>query len=250
MLTLEQLYKLGVNIGIDIFSGLTLPEDSPFDRDIMINTIIEKCGLNIPMYSDPATMYNAVALWSARHQYTFKHLAKIYLADYSPIENKNYTESVTVDRERELTDDTTGENSSTESTSTQSAGQVAENKTSSHSGTDTTRDHNNTSAYNADDYQPENESITTIEHGEVISDSGTGSTNNSSNIEKEISGENTIGKTVNENESTTTTNTGHGNIGITSNVALQREEKDWLMTFECYQTISSIFENELTLFVY
>ena len=107
MLTLGQLIKLGENIGVDIFAGVTLPENNPLDRDTLINTIIEKCGLNIPMYADPYIMASAITLWSARNQYTFEHVGKIFNAVYSPIENKDYYEDISVTRERDMTDNTT-----------------------------------------------------------------------------------------------------------------------------------------------
>ena len=59
MLTLVQLYDLGKNVNQDIFSGILLPADSPLDRNILINTIIEHCGLNIPLYADPYIMTSA-----------------------------------------------------------------------------------------------------------------------------------------------------------------------------------------------
>ena len=110
MLTLEQLYKLGLNVDIDMFEGLNLPEGNPLDRDILINTIIEKCGLNIPIYADPRIMASAITIWSARNQYTFAHVGKIFDAVYSPIENKDYYEDETIGRSRDMTDNTTGAN--------------------------------------------------------------------------------------------------------------------------------------------
>ena len=59
MLTLVQLYNLGLVEQIDIFSGLSLPSGSPFDRTLIINSIIEKCGLNFPLYADPTVMKSA-----------------------------------------------------------------------------------------------------------------------------------------------------------------------------------------------
>ena len=85
MITLAQLYDLGKTYNIDIFDGISLPEGSPMDVDVLVNTIIMNCGLNIPMYADPKVMQSAITLWSAKNQYTFEHVGKIYAADYSPI---------------------------------------------------------------------------------------------------------------------------------------------------------------------
>lgn len=238
MLTLEQLIKLGNNIGVDIFAGVTLPEDNPLDRETLINTIIEKCGLNVPMYADPYIMASAVTLWSARNQYTFIHVGKIYSAVYSPIENKDYYEDISVTRERDMTDNTVGSLDRTENVD------ATVDKTTTHSGTDTTTDEMDTSAYNASDYQDKDKTTSTLVHGEVIRDAGgTGS-------DKTIDADSTTDKTIDEDETTTTTSHQHGNIGVSTFFDLQGGEYKLLADYNPYTFISGLFENELTLFVY
>lgn len=250
MLTLEQLYKLGLNVDIDMFEGLNLPEDNPLDRDILINTIIEKCGLNIPMYADPRVMSSAITIWSARNQYTFAHVGKIFNAIYSPIENKDYYEDETIGRSRDMTDNTTGSNTRAENLSTNNSTTVTEQKISTHSGTDTTTDEAETSAYNASDYQDNNKNTSELQHGEVISDAGNGSTTGTGSSAKQIAGNRTDNKTIDEDETTTATRHQHGNIGITTNNKMQIEEYEMLATYNPYSFIAGLFENELTLFVY
>ena len=77
MLTLTQLSNLATTENIDMWAGLQLPSGSPMDRDVLINTIMEHCGLNIPVYADPSVMASAIAVWSAKNQYTFIHVGKI-----------------------------------------------------------------------------------------------------------------------------------------------------------------------------
>lgn len=250
MLTLEQLYNLGLNVDIDIFSGLTLPDNNPLDRDILINTIIEKCGLNIPMYADPRIMASAINIWSARNQYTFAHVGKIFNAVYSPIENKDYYEDETIGRSRDVTDNTTGSTTKAENLTTNNSTSVTEQKISTHSGTDTTTDENETSAYNASDYQDNNKTTSSLVHGEIISDSGNGSTTGTGSSAKQIAGSRTDNKTIDEDETTTTTKHQHGNIGITTNNQLQTAEYEMLAIYNPYSFIAGLFENELTLFVY
>lgn len=250
MLTLEQLYKLGVNIDIDIFDGLTLPEGNPLNREILINTIIEKCGLNIPMYSDPYIMASAINIWSARNQYTFDHVGKIFNAVYSPIENKDYYENEEIDRARDMTDKTKGSSTRAENLSTNNSTSVKEEKISTHSGTDTTTDVGEVSAYNASDYQDNNKTTSDLVHGEVISDSGNGSTTGTGSSAKQIAGSMSDDKTIDEDEKTTTTRHQHGNIGVTSNNQLQSAEYEMLATYNPYSFIAGLFENELTLFIY
>lgn len=250
MITLTQLYDLGKIYNIDIFDGITLPEDSPMDLDVLKNTIMANCGLNIPLYTDPNVMKSAITLWSAKNQYTFKHVGKIYTADYSPIENTDKYETVTVDHNRDMTDNTVGGSNKTETLDTTNNTKVNENKTSKHSGTDTTVDEQTTSAYNSSSYQPEDKSTSAYTHGEQITDTGSGTTNATGKSTKDITSDVSSDKTVEEVEKTTTTTHAHGNIGVMDNATMQQKEADWVASFNPYNFISGLFENELTLFVY
>ena len=234
MLTLEQLYKLGSDIDIDIFDGITLPDDSPIDRDILINTIMEKCGLNIPMYADPNVMRSAITIWSARNQYTFVHVGKLLDAVYSPIENKDYYEEIT----------RTGTNNGDISNVVvkNDSDQMQTNKTTTHSGMDTTTDEDTTSAYNASTYQANNKSTTTLAHGEQISDVGSGT------VTKNTQSSNTTHNQGAENE--TTTSHQHGNIGVSTFFDIQRGEYQLIAEYNPYSFIAGLFENELTLYIY
>lgn len=234
MLTLEQLYNLGLSLNTDIFSGIILPENSPLNRTVLVNTIIEKCGLNIPMYEDPYIMTSAVNLWSAKNQYTFEHVGKIFVAQYSPIENKDYYEETTT--ERDLTDNTSGSIGKTENTEAESSNETK------HTGTDTTTDEQTTSAYNSDTYEPDNKNVTTFAHGENIK------------VDASLSNEKTINtttdsdKTVDEN--VTVTSHQHGNIGLSTPFDLQKSEYDLLGAYNPYTFLAGLFENDLTLCIY
>ena len=251
MITLSQLYNLGLVSNTDIFEGLTLPAGSPLDRDVLINTILERCGLNIPMYADPNVMRSAITVWAAKHKYTFEHVGKIYEASYSPIENTDKYEEVTTTKDRDLTDNTTGSNSRTEDLETNNKINVSEGKTSSHSGADINREEDTTSAYNAGSYQAADYTTSTLHHGEIITDSGNGTTNTDGSSTKNINGNIENNKTVNESELTKLINHTHGNIGVMDNATMQTKEYELLKAFNPYNFIASdLFENELTLFVY
>lgn len=238
MITLTQLYSLGKNADIDIFDGLNLPEDSPLDRDIMINTIMVNCGLNIPMYADPVVMRSAINIWSAKNQYTFIHVGKIYSAEYSPIENTDRYDSETIERNRDMTDNTDIDNDKTEN-----SGSTSYN-TNTHTGKDSTKVEDTTSADNVSDYQPKEKTESETTFGSQIADQGGGTLNRHTVVD----GSNN--KTIDEDETTTRTQHLHGNIGTTTNTMLQTEEYDLLSKFNPYNFISGLFENELTLFIY
>lgn len=246
MLTLQQLYNLGTSESINIFEYLNLPVDSPFDKDLIINTILMKCGLNIPMYADPFTMRSAIDIWSRKNQYTFEHIAKIYTAEYSPIENTDKYDSITVDRNRALADNTAIQNTKKEDLDTSS--DTTTNGTTKHTGTDKNTIEETTSAENVSDYQPNDKSVSTMEHGETIADNNKSVTKGESDRKTDING--TTEKEVDEAEKTTTTQHTHGNIGITTNTTLQVEEYKLMTDYNPYTFIAGLFENELTLCVY
>lgn len=238
MITLTQLCSLGLNINIDIFSGLSLPDGSPLDRNTIINTIMERCGLNIPMYADPNVMQSAITLWSAKNQYTFIHIGKIYNAEYSPIENTDKYDSITVERARDMTD-----NTATDSTKTED-GETTNSNTNLRSGRDTTNIEDTTSADNVSDYQPKDHTLNTIDYNSTFTDNG------GSSIDKTTTINGSNDKTIDEDETTTTTQHTHGNIGVTTNTALQVEEYKLMADYNPYEFIAGLFENSLTLCIY
>lgn len=246
MLTLTQLYDLGQNEGINIFDGLQLPSGSPLDRETLINSIIMRCGLNFPNFADPFVMASAVTVWSAKNQYTFEHVAKIYEASYSPIENYDRYEDMNTDHNRTMKDDTKSSNNKLEKVDL--SNNVNEDRTTTHSGTDTTTDESKTSAYDDSTYVPENKSTSDLTHGETIAEKGNTTTNNNSSKNTNSSG--LVNKGVNEIEKTIQKNHIRGNIGVTTADAMQKEEYELLNKYNPYEFIAGLFENDLTLFVY
>ena len=258
MLTLSQLYDLARSEGKDLFAGLQLPDGSPLDRNTIINSILMRCGLNYPNFADPNVMQSAITVWSAKNQYTFEHIAKIYKADYSPIENYDRYEDMSSDRNRGMKDNTTSSSSGTK---------IVENDnkvtndltrtddlTTQHSGKDSTVDENTTSAYDSNTYQPENKSTSDLTHGEKVTDTGTVKNTGSVTTEGDTSERTTSGgtnnKDVTENEKTTQKNHIRGNIGVMTATAMQEAEYELLGKFNPYEFIAGQFENDLTLFVY
>lgn len=246
MLTLTQLYNLATSENINLFEGLTLPAGSPLDRDIIINNILMRCGLNYPNFADPYVMKSAIAVWSAKNQYTFEHVAKIYEAEYSPIENYDRYEDMETNRDRTMDDDTTSSNEKSETIT--GGNTVTNDLTESHSGKDSTVDENKTSAYDDSNYQPDNKSTSDLTHGEKITNTGTVTTDtNSSKRDSSISSNN---KDVTENEKTTQNNHIRGNVGVMTATAMESEEYEFVKNYNPYDFIAGLFENDLTLFVY
>jgi hypothetical protein len=183
-------------------------------------------------------MRSAIDIWSKKNQYTFEHIAKIYTAEYSPIENTDKYDSITVERNRDLSDDTTTDNTKTEDADT------TNNNTNSRSGRDTTNIEDTTSADNVSDYQAKDKTLNTIDYNSTFSDNATSSLDKTTTI----SGSNN--KKVDEDETRTTTQHTHGNIGVTTNTTLQVEDYKLMSDYNPYDFIAGLFENELTLCVY
>lgn len=246
MLTLTQLSDLATNVGIDLFEGLQLPEGSPLDRNTVINSILMRCGLNFPNFADPYIMKSAIAVWSAKNQYTFNHVAKIYEAEYSPIENYDRYEDMYTGRNRNMSDDTTNIVSKLETIN--SSNNVTNGNTSKHTGTDTTTDETKTSAYDASTYQPENKTTSDLVHGETITDNGTANTVGTSNKTGSTDGK--TDKDIVEKEDINQLNHIRGNIGVTTATQMESEEYEFVKNYNPYDFIAGLFENDLTLFVY
>jgi len=234
MLTLTQLYDLATHEGVNLFEGLTLPNNSPLNRDIVINSILMRCGLNFPNFADPYVMKSAIAVWSAKNQYTFDHVAKIYKADYSPIENYDRYEDMETNRDRTMDDTTKNTGTKTD--------RVNSNRTTAHSGTDITTDTQETSAYDSNTYQPTDKTTSSLQHGESVTDGGNSTKTTTNNL--------TNDKDVTENEKTIQNNHIRGNIGVMTATAMQEAEYELLGKYNPYEFIAGLFENDLTLFVY
>lgn len=250
MIDLAQLYNLGLAYNIDIFSGITLPEGSPLELDVIKNTIMEKCGQNIPMYADPSVMASAITVWSAKNQYTFKHIAKILEAEYSPIENYDRFEQYTDLHDKNTNEGISGSSSKNENTKSSANSKITDDRYTTHSGTDRTQDERLTSADNASTYQPDNSGTSSITHGENIREQGNGTNKTDGSSDKNITGKNTTDRKVNEAEEVTHDAHLHGNIGVTTANQMQTEEYEFLRKYNPYNFIAGLFENELTLYVF
>lgn len=246
MLTLTQLYELGISNGVDIYEGITLPAGSPLDRSTLINSIIMRCGLNFPNFADPHVMASAITVWSAKNQYTFEHIAKIYEASYSPIENYDRYEDMSTNLDRNLKDDTTSNGVKKETTKTGSTTNF--NNSTTHTGFDTTDVENTTSAYDSGTYQPDNKSTTTYTPG--ASDNVSGSSTVDQTTTKNATNDIKTNKGVTENEKTTQKNHIRGNIGVTTATQMESEEYEFIKNYNPYDFIAGLFENDLTLYVF
>lgn len=217
---------------------IVIPTDNPdepvytisLDHDIMSSNIILNLGDSTPRFNEPDVFKNALNLWFLTHKWNIEHLMRLAAQNYNPLEN--------YDRWEHLKGTNTLGGSDTEVHSGSDITTTSNNETETHSGTDTTED--TTSAMNASTYQPADKS--TLTHGEVIQ------TNTSGNV-NQSHGEN-INTSYDKTDTNVDNNHIHGNIGVTTAQDMARQEISLVATFNIYQNIVSLIENDLFMCVY
>ena len=257
---LQNLMDYCKHIDVDIFEGCTVPE--PLERDQVINNIMLRCGLLTPVYSEPATFKMMTKMWFQSNQWNFEHLIKIMLAEYSPIENvyeqdhwieghsgtdkteHSGSDTLTHGETHELSGSDTlthGETHELSGTDTLTHGETHEL-----SGKDTVSDtgtnEHQVSAYNEGTYQADSK------------DTKSGGPETTYGKKDTASGDDktTYGKKEDftHGEQIEYTRLRHGNVGVTTNDALIREELSLLEDFNIYDWIAAKFERDNMIQLY
>ena len=139
--------------GIDIFEGVTVP--APLDAEVVKSHIVYRCGLLIPLYSEPSTMKAAITHWFSYNRWGIEKMVELLKIKYDPLENYHKHESETLWHHGTDTDSGTIGDSRTIT----EQGTIKDNRTITDTGTisdeggSTTE--NTVSAYNSDDYEPD-----------------------------------------------------------------------------------------------
>lgn len=208
----------------DPLNGIIVPP--PIRKDLVRSAIMVRCGLLTPVFSEPDVFTQQVSDWFYEKQWTFDHLVNVLNAEYSPIEN--------VDRYEDITDSRNGNIKDTHGGTDQRT--FAAEDQDKNSGTDTTE--NTISAENASTYQPD--SKRTYENGHVV------------DMSRDQTTTDTYGKTVSRIDSGNDHRVAHvhGNVGVTSNVDLIKQELGLIAGFDPYKWIAEMFETEFMLMIY
>lgn len=216
----------------DIFSGVVVPE--PLDPEDVKSAIMIRCGLLAPVYAEPSTFRQMCTYWFKSHKWNIEHLVNIILADYSPIENFDRYEDITVDR--------TGKEAHSGSDNNTSSG----SDSVSYGKSDTMQHghniENQVSAYNSSDYS---NSEKELHSGSDVNTSSGSDTTNYGKINT-----NTYGEIIDNTGKDVTKSHLHGNIGVTTNQQMIEQELELLKSFNIYEWIASRFEDDLFLTVY
>lgn len=77
--------------GYSIFDNIKLNPD--IDKETLINTIMDKCALNEPLYTDYDILVYKINNFFNKYSLTIDRLYRAYTVDYNPIENYDRIET-------------------------------------------------------------------------------------------------------------------------------------------------------------
>ena len=198
-----------------LFDGMVLPDG--VDKDLVIDTIMQKYGDSPLDHEDPAYIKYYIPVWSKRNLDSWTKLFATLSFVYNPLENVLLDETTEETRNIDRKQDRTG------TASTENSGTTGVNKTAEHL----------VSAENASDYQPDNRDTGT-EQTTINQATGTDSTENTAEQTAE-----TVKSTYNR----------HGSIGVVTpqNMIQQEREVD---KFVIYDYIADSFRDAFCLLLY
>ena len=231
--------------GIDVRSGV--PAISPLNKDTLKSHIMFRCGLLIPLYSEPETMQAAIAHWFNYMAYDISKMIELAETEYLPLENFRRNESET--RDQWVTNDKT--NTGTDTMSHTGTIDDSGGETITDTGTITDEFSNNNehsvSAYNDSDYSPESK------------DEGGGENERTLDTEREVTKGNTrtflnddtrtldLSDNSVQHNADTVTRLEYGNIGVMTTQDMFNQELDLLDRFNPYNWIVDRMESDLFL---
>ena len=198
-----------------LFDDMVLPKG--VDKDLVIDTIMQKYGDSPLDHEDPAYIKYYIPVWSKRNLDSWTKLFATLSFDYNPLENALLDETTEETRNIDRKQDRTG------TASMENSGTTGVNKTAEHL----------VSAENSSDYQPDNR------------DTGTEQTNINQTTGTDSS-ENITDQTA---ETVKTNYNRHGSIGVVTpqNMIQQEREVD---KFVIYDYIADSFRDAFSLLLY
>lgn len=215
----------------DLFSNMVLPDG--VDRDLVIETILEKYGMQALVRPDPSYMKKHIGVWSRRKLWTWTKLYDTLNLKYNPIDNTDKYEDYTDERTTERT--TAGETAST------SGGTDSRTENETTSGTrNETADHD-VSAENASYYQPDSRDATRGSNEDSRENTARGTTSLTSN--------GTNSETENYTDTFTHTLHTHGNIGVTTTQQMIEAERE-SVRYNLVEEIAADYQAAFCLDIY
>lgn len=215
----------------NLFSNLVLPEG--VDRELVIDTILEKYGMQTLMKPEPSYMKKHIGTWSKRRLWTWQKLYNTLNLEYNPIDNtdkyENYTDTRTTERS------TAGETAST------SGGTDSRTENETTSGTHNETANHDVSAENASDYQADSRDSTQGDNS--------GSRENTASGTTSLKSSGTNSETEIYTDTFTHTLHTHGNIGVTTTQQMIEAERE-SVRYNLIEEIAADYQTAFCLDIY
>ena len=230
-----------------LFSNMVLPDG--VDRDLVIETILEKYGMQTLMRPEPSYMKKHIGVWSRRHLLTWTKLYDTLNLKYNPIDNTDKYEDYTDNRTTSRTTSGTNALSTSEKTALDTSGtdKRTENETTGETRNDSTT--HDVSAENAFDYQADARDTTAAssDGSRENSISGTNSTTSSGTNSTTSSG--SSDETEDYTDTFTHTLHTHGNIGVTTTQQMIEAERE-CVRYNLIEEIAADYQTAFCLDIY
>lgn len=215
----------------DLFSNMVLPDE--VDRELVIETILEKCGMQALMRPDPSYMKKHIGIWSRRKLWTWTKLYATMNLEYNPIDN--------TDKYEDYTDKRTTNRMTTGKTAATSNGTNSQRENENGGETrDETVDHD-VSAENALDYQPDSRDTTHGKNSNARDSVAHGTTS--------LKSHGTNNETENYTDTFTHTLHTHGNIGVTTTQQMIEAERE-SVRYNLVEEIAADYQAAFCLDIY
>ena len=215
----------------NLFSNMVLPDG--VDRDLVIDTILEKYGMQALVRPDPSYMKKHIGVWSRRKLWTWTKLYNTLNLEYNPIDNTDKYEDYTDTRTTERT--TSGQSAAT------SGGTDSRTENETTSGTrNETVDHD-VSAENASDYQADSRDTTRGSNEDSRENTARGTTS--------LTSSGTNSETENYTDTFKHTLHTHGNIGVTTTQQMIESERE-SVRYNLIEEIAADYQAAFCLDIY
>lgn len=230
------LYPTGSTIDLleadeDIFSNMVLPDD--VDRELVIETIIEKCGMQALVRPDPAFMKKHIGIWSKRKLLTWEKLYNTLHLEYNPIDN--------TDKYEDYTDKRTTMRQTAGKTASTSGGTNSQRENETNGGTRDETTKHDVSAENAADYQADSRDTTYGKNSDTRNNVVRGTTS--------LKSHGSNNETENYTDTFRHTLHTHGNIGVTTTQQMIEAERE-SVRYNLIEEIASDYQIAFCLDIY
>lgn len=215
----------------NLFANLVLPEG--VDRELVIDTILEKYGMQALMRPDPSYMKKHIGIWSRRKLWTWTKLYDTLNLTYNPIDN--------TDKYEDYTDTRTTERSTAGETASTSGGTDSRTENETTSGTHNETVNHDVSAENASDYQADSRDSTQSDNS--------GSRENTASGTTSLKSSGTNSETENYTDTFTHSLHTHGNVGVTTTQQMIEAERE-SVRYNLIEEIAADYQTAFCLDIY